>query len=1015
MFLRFVTLTISSILLIYSTHYADVKFNTNSNGGRVFSLSDEVVPGIVIIKFKTDIVVESNMMTTNSEELNNLLNQSGVISLEKIFKNIQPLTKSENSENNVDISKIYYGYINSNLDSREVASMLDNSENIEYAEPKYMQYIETTPNDPLLSTQSSAFTRMNVINGWAISKGDTNVAIATIDGGTFWQHEDLYGNLWINKLEDINGNCRFDLGPPPLGDEDGIDQDGNGFVDDVIGWNFTNNTNNPRGLSSTPQSANHGTNTASHFGAVTNNGVGMAGSSWNCRLMPVNVASTTDNSIAYGYEGIVYAFTKGAKVINCSWGRVGGFSLFEQDIVNSATQAGALIVAAAGNGGSDQVGDNNDLIPHYPSSYKNVLAVGATNSTSDIKASFSNYGRTVPVYAPGVNILSATNSGGYASSGYSGTSFSSPLVAGLAGILKSANPSWTPRQIATQIKVTCDSIDAVNVSFAGNMGRGRVNFARALTESRPGIEILNASILTTKGKDIFLQGDTILVTLTVKNILFADANNLTFTATTSDATLQVLQGIASTSMLSAGQQITLSPMMFRVSTLTAAKDIVIRLNWLSNTNDRDSYAYKVTVFPSAPFWERQTSPVITSLYSVKAVNQNIVWTAGGNGSASAPVVMRTTDGGVNWLIATGNLSNVDLYCVTALDENRAWVGSGDGKIFATTDGGANWSQQIYPSPISPFINGLWLFNDGTGYAQGDPASSGRFVVLKTTNFGQTWSHLTSEPVGTSTEAGWNNSFWWTSKNFGWFGTNNSKVWRTTDGGNSWSSAASGAVNSYGVAFKDSMNGIVVHSTGAIRVSVNGGTSWTSATSPTTAAITGVSFIRESNFAWIASGTSPFKSTNNGSSWISQATYPISGTINHISFVDTSNGWAVTSNGEVLRYILPTPTGVESNNEYSIPTNFNVEQNYPNPFNPSTIINYHLAVDDYTTLKVYDILGKEVATLVNGYKTAGYHQVTFSAEGGSTSGGNGSILPTGIYFYQLKVGSFIQTKKAILMR
>ncbi len=122
--------------------------------------------------------------------------------------------------------------------------------------------------------------------------------IATVDGGTNWHHEDLNANLWINPAEDINHNGPFDPGPPPEGDEDGIYQDGNGKVDDMIGWNFTYNSNNPRGSQTTPGSADHGTETASAFGAVTNNGRGMAGTSWNCRVMPVCAADAQfDNSI----------------------------------------------------------------------------------------------------------------------------------------------------------------------------------------------------------------------------------------------------------------------------------------------------------------------------------------------------------------------------------------------------------------------------------------------------------------------------------------------------------------------------------------------------------------------------------------------------------------------------------------------------------------------------------------------------------------------------------------------
>lgn len=959
--------TIAVLFLAITTAIAAVK-PPSHRPPRSFDPNDEVLPGVVIVKFMQGVEVDERSARTGSAAINRQLMEEGVLSLKRTVAFVPQIDAARIAEGWVDVARIYSAEISSAADPRQIASRLGMLEGVEYAEPKYMHYINDTPNDPLLPNQTNMFTRMNAFNGWTIAKGDTGVYIAVVDGGTYWQHEDLQPNY------------RF-------------------------GWNFANNTNNPQGLPNTPNSAAHGTATASHFGARTNNAIGMAGSSWNCSIIAINAASpTTDNAIAFGYEGIAYAFANGAKVINCSWGRTGGFSQFEQDLITAATQAGALVVCAAGNGTNNNgVGKLNDLAPDFPPSYKNVLAVGATNSTSDARASFSNYGRTVPVYAPGVGIYSAFHGGGYGNGG-NGTSYSSPLVAGLAGILKSFHPTWTPRQIALQIKTTCDSIDGANPAQAGNLGRGRVNFARALSESHPGIEIVNADIRTPGGRTLFLQNDTIVMTLTVQNILFAAANNLIFTATSSSASVTVLQGTANAGNVVAGQVVILPPLTFRVGTLTSAQDVALRLNWVSNTNDRDSWAYKVTVFPSIPQWETQASPTTLGLFSVKAVNQNVVWAAGGNGSATAPVVIRTTNGGTAWLPATGNLTGQDLYCVTAVDANRAWVGTGSGRIYATTDGGTTWSQQVYPGTQSPFINAVWMFNSGTGFAQGDPASGGRFVVLKTTDFGATWAHLANEPVGGASEAGWNNSFAMTDENTIWFGTNASRVWRTTDGGTNWSSAASGTTNSYAIAFKDNNNGIVGHSTGLIRVTSNGGATWNAATSPTTSPILGMAHVAGSNFGWTIAGAIPYRSTNNGSNWSSQTVYPIGGSLNHISFVDTSTGWGVTSSGEVVRYRPPGTTSAGEQNP-TVVQRFSLEQNYPNPFNPTTAISYRLSAVSNVTLRVFDVLGREVATLVNDVKAPGSHTVTFNA----------ANLASGVYYYRLTAGGFVETKKMVLIR
>ncbi|HCV43670.1 MAG TPA: hypothetical protein DGH68_09315, partial [Bacteroidetes bacterium] len=365
-----------------------------------------------------------------------------------------------------------------------------------------------------------------------------------------------------------------------------------------------------------------------------------------------------------------------------------------------------------------------------------------------------------------------------------------------------------------------------------------------------------------------------------------------------------MQGTASGGNLAPGQEVTLAPMMFKVGTITSSVDVAIRLDWVSNTNERDSWAYKVTAFPATPLWQTEASTTSTALFSVKALSSNVAWASGGNSSATAPVVIRTTNGGSTWTTVTGNLTGQDLYCISAVDANRAWVGTGSGRIYATTNGGITWAQQVYPGMQSPFIDGIWFFNDGTGYALGDPATTaaGTYVVLKSTDFGQTWAHTASEPSSVASEGGWNNSFWCTDVGHIWFGTNQtSKILRSTNGGNSWLTGPSGAANSYAISFKDNSNGLVGHSTGAIRVSIDGGATWTAVSSPTTNPIQGLSFLSGTNSAWISAAAVPYRSTNNGTNWTAQTVYPISGTLNHNSFADTSNGWAVTSNGEVLHY------------------------------------------------------------------------------------------------------------------
>ncbi len=960
-------------------------------GSPVKASSGDIIPGEIVFKLRAEALPGAGMPGKSGGTLSTVFARAGITGMQQMFPSRNGAAKNPAGPDTVGLERLFIARIASPGDSAyAAAALLSRTAGVEYAEPKYMQWLTATPNDPLLTNQNAALSRMNAYNGWDLRKGSPDITIADIDGGTDWRHEDLLANVRINALEDINKNKQFDAA-----DVNGIDDDGNGFIDDVAGWNFTNDTNDPRGLPATPQSYAHGTATASHFGAVTDNNLGMAGSSWNCSLLPVCTASaTTDNGIQYGYEGIVYAFRSGAKVINCSWGRIGGFSRFEQDVISAATSAGALVVAAAGNDNLD-----HDISPHYPSNYQGVLAVGAVYSASDEKAPFSNYGVSVPVFAPGVSILSAFAGGGYGDGG-SGTSYSSPFVAGLAGLIKVQHPDWSPAQIAAQIRTTADPIDAVNPVYQGLLGRGRVNFARALTESHPALDLMNVQAITPGGRKLFLAGDTIVVSAEVMNPTILPVTSAQFTVTTSNPLLQVIAGTASVSGIAPGQQVRLPDFRLFVGQLPAAREVGIRIRWQINGSEGDGDALRVMLFPSMPLWLMDFEGTGTGLFSVKAVDRDVAWAAGGNAQGSAPLVMRTTNGGLSWADVTGDMPNVDLYCVAALDQQRAWAGTGDGRIVSTSDGGSSWTVRSYPGRQSPFINGVWMFPGGTGYAQGDPPGDGRFIVLKTTDFGSTWEHLASEPAGSAGEAGWNNAFWWTDASHGWFGTNRNRAWRTTDGGTTWGSAPTGSTNSYGIAFGDPNNGLAVHDAGAITRTTDGGITWNGTASPTTDQIAAVTLVAGSTKAWLTNGGSMYRSGNGGQSWSSQALFPITGSLSHLSFADSSTGWAVTSDGEVLRYDPSTLTSVDGQLAETLPDGYRLEQNYPNPFNPSTRIEFHLPAAGRVTVTLFDLLGREVRVLADAEYGPGGHGVTLDASG----------LASGTYVYGIVVrgGNGVET-------
>ena len=450
--------------------------------------------GVIVLKFKgnLEILNHENLQTTDIA-FNKLLKQHRISRIEAVFPKVASsgLVKAE------EMAKLHYLKFSHNTSPQIIADDFTALRVVAYAEPKYLSYPDDVPNDPQYLTQEYFNAVMNSEAAWDIAKVDSgDVTIAIIDSGTDWQHEDLIGNMWKNPNE-IEGN--------------GIDDDENGFIDDIHGWNFAKNNNDPRANGE----STHGTHVAGIAGASTNNNKGIASISWNPQIMALNVAETGE-LMAFGYEAVGYATMAKVDIINCSWGRYEIPSLFEEEVVDFATANNALVIASAGNGGSDSVGDSTDETPHFPSNYANVLSVGATLSNSDRIAPYSNYGLTVDVFAPGSGILSTLPNNSY---GFmNGTSMATPVVSGLATLIKSQHPEWTPHQLRTQIRTTCDPIDDANSSFyTGILGSGRINPLKAVTENLPAIRLHSYFVLDSGNDGEIDPGESIELFLTFTN------------------------------------------------------------------------------------------------------------------------------------------------------------------------------------------------------------------------------------------------------------------------------------------------------------------------------------------------------------------------------------------------------------------------------------------------------------------------------------------------------------------
>lgn len=359
----------------------------------------------------------------------------------------------------------------SGMSTKEAIDRLKSHQAIEYAEPDYRITIESTPNDPRFEelwglnnegqTGGTVDADIDAVEAWSISTGSSDVVVGVIDTGIDYTHPDLAANAWVNTQE-IAG--------------DGIDNDNNGYIDDVHGINAITDEGDPM------DDQGHGSHVSGTIGASGNNSVGVVGvnhdvSIVGCKFLDSTGSGSTSDAIkCIDYMVDLKNAGVNVRVLNNSWGG-GGFSQALADAITVSEEADILFVAAAGNDALD-----NDANPHYPSSYEHesVLSIASTDS-ADNMSSFSQWGATsVDMGAPGSAILSTVPGGGYAS--YSGTSMATPHVAGVAALVLSVSPDLTTSELKELLMSSGDANTALNgKTVAGT----RLNANQALIDSDP--------------------------------------------------------------------------------------------------------------------------------------------------------------------------------------------------------------------------------------------------------------------------------------------------------------------------------------------------------------------------------------------------------------------------------------------------------------------------------------------------------------------------------------------------
>ena len=894
----------------------------------------------IIIKYKNLPVQNLNKASNIESRISRLLKDYNVESVAQTFS-------VENSDaRRIGLDKIMTINYSKDIDPVNAAAKIRELQYIEWAEPKYIRRIDFVPDDSSYnSTEQWNLFQINAQQAWDVSQGDTSVIVGIVDTGVDWPHPDLRANMWYGIGYDLGGL--------------------NGTPD-----------NNP--IEDNPY---HGTFVAGVVSAVTNNKIGIASIGFKTHLMAVKAAredmkdlTTGLPYIIYGFEGIVYAADHGAKVINCSWGG-GGYSNMEQEVIYYALSKGALVVAAAGN--------DNLKEDFYPASYDGVLSVAATSS-NDIKASFSNFGYFVDVSAPGQNIYSTWQPNTYTHA--SGTSFSTPLVSGLAGLVFAHFPGYSPLQVAEQIRVNSDNIDSQNSGYQNLLGYGRIDAYKALNNTNS-VSIraydiqFSDSTQGGNGDGNLQPGENVEVRIKLKNYL-NPASNVSISLQSLNNYITVENGsynLGNIGTLDSADNYS-NPFIIKIADNVPYNDtIALKLNYSAdNYND-----YQFAVAPVNNTFKTQSSNdiivTITSQGNIgfndypnnlegdgfKFMNGSNLLFEGALMFGTSPVKLSDEARDANGLGKDTSFQIIDPILITdkpdinlASEEGHTIFndnGSGANKLGITVDlhsysfNDANNKNSVIlnyiftnttGSDISNFYSGLffdWDLVEGSG-------DSDIVNYDNTGNLGYAY-HLGRNPdtyVGTALIS---------SDNYGF--------WAIANGGDSQFQIYDG-------------------------------------------------FSNAEKWQTLSSGIGK---TSAGPTDISEVTSAGPFSIPAGKYVNVAFVMAAGSNLDELRASVSNARDIYNNQlannggGVQIPLTYSLSQNYPNPFNPGTKIDYEIPDQGRVTIKVYDILGQLVKTLVNEDKQPGKYTLQFFP----------GSLASGIYFYQLKVNTFTSTKKLVILK
>ncbi|MGV6860450.1 MAG: S8 family serine peptidase [Putridiphycobacter sp.] len=692
---------------------------------------------------------------------------------------------------------------------------------VEYAEKQLIRKTTLIPNDTYWDGLNNWYlTQVNAEQAFDISQGSNSVKVAIVDNAVFCNHEDLTTFAQRDVADGDNDAT------PPLD------------VNADFGWS-------------------HGTHCAGLATADINNAKGIASLGADVELIGVKCTpdNGSSNSVYYGYQGMQWACENGADVVSMSWGGPGA-SLSNQDLINSYPNI--VFLAAAGN--------DNVTSTFYPGGYDNVICVGSVNY-DDSRSSFSNYNPTagtpwVDICSPGGYSYNGLMSTVYTASGdeydrMGGTSMATPFAAGLVGSMLSVYPNMSPTEV-----LNCLLSSGVNVNQ--DMGP-RIDAQAAL-------QCTQALLDGTPNADFFADNQTIVV-----------GNSVNFTDMSGDGgdaiTTWNWTFTGGTPSSFSGQ----NPPAVTYNTIGQyTVELTITNGTGTDTETKTAYI-NVTEQPYGQ-WYVQNSGFATAsrgITNFSIVDVNNVWALAYDGSGNGNTVQeftRTSDGGATWTPGTIDIGSTGsgIAMIEAIDANTAYIvaypnaGGDDQGIFKTTDGGATWTKQTSASysNAASFSNVVTFWDANTGFCQGDPIN-GEYELYTTTDGGATWVPVPGAdiPDPVAGEYGYVGQIERVG-NHVWYSTNTGRLYHSTDQGYTWTVAQTpltdfgSATQNGNFSFKDANNGMIVDNNANVYKTADGGATWS--------AVTPVGPVFTSGLCWIEGTDTIFTTGQNGSSYSTDA-------------------------------------------------------------------------------------------------------------------------------------------------